>query len=165
MKLTRLSIVLTTVTVLLAGCSITPPIQKAAESKSAFEDAFYQGETVDIAQDNSGAERYRVFAQGATGFVPQSATRSNTEGRANKFCEQQGKIAKILQERMSTGGPIKPGNYPRSELIFICVNTLTEGSVADVRYDRLIKLKKLLDEGVLTQSEFELEKAKILGEK
>ena len=89
MKLTKLSVVLTTVTVLLAGCSMTPFIQKAADSKSEFEDAVYKGETVDIGQDNSGAERYRVFAQGATGFVPQSATKSNAEERANKFCETE----------------------------------------------------------------------------
>ena len=164
MKFTKLSVVLTTVTVLLAGCSMTPSIQKAADSKSAFEDAVYTGETVDIAKDNSGAERYRVFAQGSTGFVPQSATRSNAEGRANTFCEQQGKKAKILQERKSTGAHVL-GNWPRSESIFVCVNTPAQGSVGDVRYDKLSKLKKLLDDGVLTQSEFELEKAKILGEK
>jgi len=31
------------------------------------------------------------------------------------------------------------------------------------KYDRLIKLKKLLDEGVLTQEEFDREREKILG--
>lgn len=164
MKLTKLSVVLTTVTVLLAGCSMTPSIQKAADSKSEFEDAVYKGETVDIGQDNSGAERYRVFAQGATGFVPQSATRSNAEERANKFCEQKDKKAKILQERKSSGAHVL-GNFPRSELIFVCVNTPAEGSVGDVRYNKLSNLKKLLDDGVLTKSEFESEKAKILGEK
>ena len=164
MKLTKLSVVLTTVTVLLAGCSMTPSIQKAADSKSEFEDAVYKGETVDIGQDNSGAERYRVFAQGATGFVPQSATRSNAEERANKFCEQKDQKAKILQERKSSGAHVL-GNFPRSELIFVCVNTPAEGSVGDVRYNKLSNLKKLLDDGVLTKSEFESEKAKILGEK
>ena len=33
------------------------------------------------------------------------------------------------------------------------------------KYDRLLKIKALLDDGVLTQAEFESEKKKILSEK
>lgn len=37
-------------------------------------------------------------------------------------------------------------------------------SVTEDKYDRLIRLKELLDEGILTQEEFEKEKKKILDE-
>ena len=151
--------------VLLAGCSATPPVQKVADSQSQFDDAVYKGETVEIEEDNSGAERYRVFSQGATGFVPQSAVRSNAEDRAIKFCERQDKKAKILQERKSTFVPL-PGNFPRSELVFVCADVpLRNPSFDDVQYIKLKNLKKLLDEGVLTKQEFESQKAKVLGEK
>lgn len=151
--------------VLLAGCSATPPIQKVADSKSQFDDAVYKGETIEIEEDNSAAERYRVFSQGATGFVPQSAVRSNAEDRAIKFCEQKDKKAKILQERKSTFVPL-PGNFPRSELVFVCVDVPVKStSFEDTQYIKLNNLKKLLDDGVLTKQEFELQKAKILGEK
>lgn len=41
---------------------------------------------------------------------------------------------------------------------------ITTKSNKEDKYDRLIKLKKLLDDGILTQEEFDREKAKILAE-
>jgi hypothetical protein len=111
--------------VLLAGCSVTPPIQKATEGPSEFDTAVYQGETINIEEDKSGAEQYRVYAQGATGFVPQSAVRSNVEAQANKFCAQKNMNTKIIQERKSVPPHIL-GNWPRSELVFVCVEPLAK---------------------------------------
>jgi hypothetical protein len=41
-------------------------------------------------------------------------------------------------------------------------NVSSSQNSKDDKYDRLIKLKKLLDDGVITQEEYEKEKAKIL---
>ena len=106
---------------LLVACSTTKPIQKVSESKSEFDSAAYTGDTIILDTDNSGAEQYRVFSQGSTGFVPQSAVRANAETRANKFCLDKGMQLKILQERRSAFLQLL-GNFPRSELIFVCVD-------------------------------------------
>lgn len=59
------------------------------------------------------------------------------------------------------------GNFPRVEIVFSCIEK--PASVAartgdDPKYTRLMNLKKLLDAGVLSQQEFEREKASILNQ-
>lgn len=64
-----------------------------------------------------------------------------------------------------TGAVTKYDNYYTFELIPFDSNVVTPDSKKeDDKYDKLIKLKKLLDDGVITQEEFEKEKAKILEE-
>jgi outer membrane murein-binding lipoprotein Lpp len=75
-------------TLLLAGCSVTSPVQSASTSKSAFEGAVYKGQTVTV---NAGAPdnpTYRVFQQGATGFVSVSQGRCGAAG--DRFLRPQG---------------------------------------------------------------------------
>lgn len=71
----------------LLGCAVTPPILKAGESKSYFEDAVYAGETNIISKDVKSGEQYRVFIQAATGFIPASVCREEAEQKAVHFCE------------------------------------------------------------------------------
>lgn len=156
---------------LIAGCSSTQPVKKVSESTSEFEGSVYSGETYVLDKDETGAERYRVFSQGSTGFVPQSAVRSNAESRAAKFCKDQGGALKILEERRSAPLQIL-GNFPRSELIFICVEPIQDSN-ADAKkntdphtvnkYDQLKELKKLKEEGLITGKDYETQKAKILA--
>ena len=59
------------------------------------------------------------------------------------------------------------GNFPRIEIVFACVdkpNAARGHSGADEQYAKLSNLKKLLDQGAITKSEFEKEKAKILSQ-
>lgn len=152
--------------VFLAACSASKPIQKVSDSKSEFDGAVYSGDVFVLDTDDSGAEQYRVFSQGSTGFVPQSAVRANAESRANKFCSEQGKQLKLLQERRSASLQIL-GNFPRSELIFVCVNTTgaTKPSSKDgdkSKYEQLKDLKKALDEGLISNKDYQSQKAKIL---
>ena len=60
---------------------------------------------------------YRVYVQGATGFVPISALREDVEDRATKFCERQGKGMVVLGEQISKP-PYIFGNFPRIEIVF-----------------------------------------------
>jgi hypothetical protein len=54
---------------LLAACANTTPIQITSVGKSEFEGAVYSGQSTDIEAPIPGLEKYRVFQQGATGFV------------------------------------------------------------------------------------------------
>jgi len=64
--------------------------------------------------------------------------------------------------------PYLLGNFPRLEIVFDCIdNTGAKPAVSgsdNSKYRRLLDLKKLLDAGVLTQQEFDSEKAKVLAE-
>lgn len=105
---------------LLTGCAQTSAIHLAASQQSPFEGAVYSGEQTTIAKTPDGAEEYRVFHQGATGFVPLQAVRDEAEGRATRFCERSGKMVLPLRE-VASRPPHILGNFPRVELIFACV--------------------------------------------
>lgn len=104
----------------LMGCSIASPIQKAATSESGFSGAVYDGENAVVDSDTSGAERYRIFHQAATGFVSVASIRGSAEKRADEFCNRKSKSAKALEEHTSSP-PYILGNFPRIEIIFICL--------------------------------------------
>jgi hypothetical protein len=59
------------------------------------------------------------------------------------------------------------GNFPRVEIVFDCV-TVPDAPPAyagdDARYMQLTNLKTLLDSRIITQEEFNQEKAKILAQ-
>jgi hypothetical protein len=152
--------------VFLAGCAVTSPIQPASSSKSAFDGAVYKGETVTTGTATPGSETYRVFIQGATGFVPIQAVRDDAEQRAKEFCGRKGKEMESLSETVAKP-PYILGNWPRVEIVFDCVLVLPPAASApidDPKYSKLVNLKKLLDSGVITQAEFDQEKAKILSQ-
>ncbi len=104
---------------------------------------------------------YRVYEQGATGFVPLSALRSATEERATEFCKRQGRSMQVLGEKRTIAFPL-PGNFPAVELVFAAVPVANAG-LTDADVSRLTKLKKLRDEGVITSAEFEREKGLVLN--
>jgi hypothetical protein len=71
-----------------------------------------------------------------------------------------------VTEQASSGAHIL-GNFPRFELVFVCAEqTEAADSVPDTEdpYARLVRLKELLDQGVITQEEFDLEKQKVLSQ-
>jgi len=153
---------------LLVGlaCASSSTIQPADHSKSGFEGAVYPGELHVVAEDNTSEQRYRVFEQGASGFVSVQSVRDDVEQRADAFCARDGKVAKTMTEQTSKPPHIL-GNFPRVELVFICVPKPSPGAPStfqDDTYIKLSNLKKLLDQGVITKEEFEAQKAKILSE-
>jgi hypothetical protein len=159
-------LVFLTVAIFLGGCAVPTTIQLAKESKSGFEGAVYQGKSKIVGQDLSNNEQYRVFEQGDSGFVPIRAIRSIAEQRAKDFCSEKNKTMKAIKEQTSVH-PHIIGNFPRIEITFVCADNqdvTTPSSFQDVLYIKLINLKKLLDDGVITKEEFEKEKAKILNQ-
>ena len=148
--------------VTLAACAVDSPIQPASTSKSGFDGAVYKGKTVVTGTGSPDNEAYRVFVQGATGFVSIGAVREDVEQRAKAFCDRKGRAVESLSETTATP-PYVLGNFPRVEIVFGCVAGSTSATSDDPKYSKLINLKKLLDSGVITQSEFDSEKAKILN--
>ncbi|KQU89785.1 hypothetical protein ASC78_21700 [Variovorax sp. Root318D1] len=150
----------------LAGCGQTSAIQATDKSKSHFADAAFKGETVVLSQPTKDSEQFRLFQQGATGYVSLQSVRDDVELRAVQFCERKGQSMNALQETTSTPPHIL-GNFPRAELVFECsAKAAPAGSpqAEDVKFTKLSNLKKLLDSGALTQAEFEQEKKKVLSQ-
>jgi hypothetical protein len=163
----RTQIVLVPIATLLivVGCANVPVVLPAASSQSQFEGAVYSGEENELDKPTPGVEQYRLFEQGATGFVSLASVRADVEDIASKYCTRKGKTLHPIKERLSKPPHIL-GNFPRAEIIFECVDSPPTAERGNVdRVSRLERLKKLLDDGALTKDEYEMEKARILGEK
>jgi hypothetical protein len=149
----------------IAGCAVSSPIEPAKTSKSRFDSALlYKGKTTVVGPGTPGNVQYRVFEQGATGFVPLQAVRETAEQRAQEFCGRKGRTMEAVTERDSTHIPA-PGKFPRVEIVFDCIVVPpVNADSEDPKYTKLRDLKGLLDSGALTQAEFDREKAKILNQ-
>jgi hypothetical protein len=153
----------------LVACANTTAVLPAASSKSQFEGAVYAGETVELDKRTPGAEVYRLFQQGATGFVSVASVRGGVEETAAQFCARRGKVARPVEETASKPPHIL-GNFPRVEWLFECADGPTNSTTAPQapkqapdKLTQLERLKKLLDSGALTQAEYDAEKAKVLA--
>ena len=135
---------------------------RAKDSKSFFDNAVFKGETVIVDVDTTGSEQYRVYQQAATGFISVETCREEVEQKAVRYCENMGKSLKKLQERTSVPPHIL-GNFPRAELLFVCLSKPVTSSFEDTLYIKLTNLKKLLDNGTISKDEFEQQKVKILN--
>jgi len=150
---------------ILAGCAGNPPVQPAANNKSQFEGSIFPGEVNELANATPGSEVFRAFHQGGSGFVSLGTVRRGVEKMADKHCARLGKVPRPIQETTSKPPHIL-GNFPRVELLFECTDPPSPNSARATGVDkveRLERLKKLLDNGALTQQEYDLEKAELLS--
>ena len=149
----------------LCGCASTTPIQRADKSESQFGDLIYDGHTSVLRDDISDSEAYRVFNKGASGFVPLTAVRNTTEKRADDFCSRKSQVVEVLRQTTSVG-PHLLGNFPRFEIVFVCVDPqpISNEETQRANYAQLRELKALLDEEIITREEYEREKAEILAQ-
>ena len=153
-------IVYFSIVLIFNGCSRKEPIVKTSESKSYFSDAVYEGREFYSSTETTDEISYRVFNQASSGFSGTSGIRRDAENRAISFCRKQKKSMLKLTEHTAKP-PYILGNFPRIEIIFACVDKKTKKKD---KYNQLSKIKLLLDNGTLTQSEFDIEKAKILSQ-
>ena len=151
---------------LISSCSSMSEIQKVSESESHFEGAVYEGRDFYIAEKNVAGEQYRIFHQASTGFSGTSGIRKSAIIRAKRFCmEMNGDKVMFKISEHTAKPPYIFGNFPRIEIIFVCVNRKNELpaiSGNNDKYDQLKKLKELFDSGALTEKEFKAEKKEIL---
>jgi hypothetical protein len=145
----------------IQGCSTASPIIETSKSQSGFSDAVYKGEIIEVSKNTQNLTEYRVFQHGDSGFVALNTVRARAESRANRFCEQRGLAARSIREQSSVPPHIL-GNFPRVELTFVCEEaTKSQSKNYGEAYQQLETLGNLLEKGLITQDEFNQEKAKL----
>ena len=152
----------------LTGCAgRMSAIAPASETKSEFADATFEGEDTYVSTEKFEGEKYRIFHHSSSGFTPLSAVIESATDRAEKFCRKKGRDKEMFIVKQHTSVPPHIlGNYARAELIFVCVGEDENSTVYKKekdKYDKLNDIKRLLDSGVLTKEEFDIEKKKILS--
>ncbi|MDB6138653.1 MAG: hypothetical protein JWO94_1725 [Verrucomicrobiaceae bacterium] len=140
-----------------SACSVSSPIEPYASSKSHFR---HPPELKSHSYPDK--DIYRVFEQGATGFVPVPALRAACMDRAQEFCEKQGRSLDVLGEQTKATFPT-PGVWPAVELVFAAAPAASGGAGANAGAARLARLKILKDQGLVTQEEYEKEKERYLN--
>jgi hypothetical protein len=150
----------------LIGCSSTTSVQRADQSESGFDPVLYNGSTTILREDVPDSDAYRVFQKGGSGFVTLNNVRAKAEKRADEFCARKSQVVELVRTTTSVA-PHLLGNFPRVEIVFTCILIESEAPIAkeasSVDYDQLRELKSLLDEGVITQDEYNREKGEILS--
>ncbi len=166
MDLARI-VLLISFTLLIGACAISSTIEEGNNGKSQFDKALiYNGERKQIQPPLAGIDIHRIFHQGSTGFTPVSALRRSAMDRLAEFCKLKGQKPYLIEETTSRPPHIL-GNWPRIEIVFSCVaaESRQEGSTDNQdKYDRLRKLKLLLDDGAVSHEEYEREKQKLLAQ-
>jgi len=163
-KTTIVFLSIITTTLFFTGCAKTTPIMEASKLKSVFTNAIYSGEKIQVSNNNKGLIEYRIFEQAETGFVPISQVRENIEKRANKYCEQRNLAYRAIQEQTSVPPHIL-GNFPRVEIIFVCEEaSKSKSKNYSQAYEQLETLGRLLEKGLITKEEFNLEKEKLFSQ-
>lgn len=161
----KTSLALAFICVALVGCATSSPIQQYSRSRSAF------GEPPElISHTVPEKDVYRIYHRASTGFVSIQSIREAAMLRASDFCARQGKEVLVLGEKISQP-PYILGNFPRIEIVFAAIEKPKEApkpeaasTFTDERFVKLTNLKKLLDSGVITQAEFDQQKAKLLAQ-
>lgn len=177
----------------LSGCSAMPSAEKEGGKASGFINNKYEQTDFFTSDDKIEGEIHKVVKQALTGYGDLSDLRQYATKKAEDTCYTVNRDKKMLavSERTSLP-PYIWGNFPRIELTFVCIDyeraqprtspatvqdtpSVTDQNTSPAtdkrtplltdKYDRLLKIKALLDDGVLTQLEFESEKRKILSEK
>ena len=119
-----------------------------------------------------GKDTYKVSRQAATGFVGSSGLKDAALLEANEFCISQGKMLKVIR----VGGNHPPyvfGNFPKVEVQFMCLdvndprlredNEKANRQSEDDLATKIKNLNKLLSDGLITKSDFEEQKKKLLN--
>ncbi|MDK9706195.1 MAG: SHOCT domain-containing protein [Desulforhopalus sp.] len=118
-----------------------------------------------------GEDTYTISQTSSGGvFKSMSSLRTEVISRANEFAKSKGKLAVAVAEKES---PSYPGHMPSFTYTFRLVSGLggvrnTDNSdsnraVPKDFHDKLLKLDDLRTKGIITQTEFEEQKAKILS--
>ena len=154
LKISSSSILAVAITFFISGCTQSSQIIK-------------------VEKDN--VEQYKIFEQSLFEDTTDVAKRATS--RASKFCSDLNGEMEIISEHTNKP-PYIIDNYPGTEIIFICKGSDKERiverkaenenseklSLRKDKYENLTTIKRLLDDGTLTQQEFDEEKRKILAD-
>ncbi|MCH8621145.1 SHOCT domain-containing protein [Undibacterium sp. TS12] len=135
-----------------------------------------------------GKDTYMVSRQAATGFSGSGTLKAEAFQEATQYCEKIGKSFQVVNTH-ETSPPYIFGNFPKAEIQFMCLNAndaelnrpklkKEANSVVEIKnsapvksepvqskdvYNELMKLDSLRKQGIITQAEFDVQKAKILN--
>jgi hypothetical protein len=135
-----------------------------------------------------GKDTFMVSRQAATGFSGSGTLKAEAFQEANRYCEGLSKSLQVVSTH-EAAPPYIFGNFPKAEIQFMCLDSKdTElnrpklkkeaDSVIEIKseiktkneqpkvvdaYAELIKLDELRKKGIITDSEFEAQKKKILA--
>jgi len=145
------------------SCAYASPIQPAETSGSPFWFPGW-GDPVQVVSEIPDGEQFRVSHRGSTGYTPVSAVRRSAEARAREFCERKNREMTAVSEQVSSSPHIL-GNFPRAEIVFVCTEgpSSSGAPATEDPYERLRRLKELLDAHVISQDEFDREKRELLA--
>ena len=134
-----------------------------------------------------GRDTYMVSRQAATGFSGSGTLKAEAFQEATQFCEKSGKHLQVVST-YEAPPPYIFGNFPKAEVQFMCLEAKDSelgrpklkrapDSVIEVKsetrakveaatttdtYSELLKLDDLRKKGIISDSEFESQKKKIL---
>ena len=135
-----------------------------------------------------GKDTYMVSRQAATGFSGSGTLKAEAFQEATQYCEKLGKSFQVVSTHEASP-PYIFGNFPKAEVQFMCLNAndaelnrpklkKEANSIVEIKngnpaksepgqskdvYSELIKLDNLRKQGIITQTEFDAQKAKILN--
>ena len=162
----------------VTGCSQISPNDRVDTSKFDQIEGYKEFNPKNVG-DNE--KRYHV-REGISSFGSISDSKKLVLKRANDFCKKSNKQM-IPTEEHITKPPYMINHYPNVTLTFVCqgaeqkqeehkkaeqieekvAKKIESSQDVSSKYNDLMKLKKLLDEKILTPKEFNAEKQKILN--
>lgn len=131
-----------------------------------------------------GEDTYMVSRQAASGFSGAGTLKAEAFAEAKAFCDQKNMRLQVVNTREAQP-PYIAGNFPKAEVQFMCLSEndpelerpkLRKDAGVSLQqkqditppkkdlYTELKKLKELLDEGVITQEEFDIKKKELLSQ-
>lgn len=154
---------------------------------TALLSAFIIGCAANSGVTTIGKDTYLVSRQAATGFSGLGNLKAEVFQEASQFCERSGKNLQVVSTH-ETAPPYIFGNFPKAEIQFMCLEEKDAelgrpklrrepSSVIEIKsetkskveaapgtdvYNELIKLDELRKKGIISESEFETQKKKIL---
>jgi hypothetical protein len=135
-----------------------------------------------------GKDTFMVSRQAATGFSGSGTLKAEAFQEAAQYCEKLGKSMQVVSTHEASP-PYILANFPKAEVQFMCLDAQDAelnrpklrkeaDSVIEVKkdirikdepqksnyvYSELIKLDELRKKGILTDSEFDVQKKKLLS--
>jgi len=160
--------------ILLSGCVKDPsPVDSSFHKLDVYKN-YNHPEVVEN-------EKTHIASESISKWNPLSKSRKVAMDKAEAYCTKMNRKMIVMKEHVANL-PYMINHSPRVELTFVCHDNnkkilqaseksspvyyeALKTNIIKEKYKNLLFLKKLLDDGALTQKEFDLEKKKLLQEK
>lgn len=167
-KISTWSALLITV-LFISGCaSKQPEVTMANDKTSIFSDTPLSEQDHFVVNEEISGELYRISAQEAIVSSSTYTMRLHVEKAANSFCKQESIEHQMLVISEYTSDlTYNKEHDPKLEILFVCIENGLEHTKYQnerAKYQQIVDMKILLNGGTLTQTQFDIEKEKVLEE-